>query len=208
MSFFTKRVRTQRLISLGFFSAILAVSVTTINSTRILAFGSPNSQVTTKYGQHITQPNLYAINSFDKQFVTAAAQGNLAEVEVGKLALKQATQTEVKQFAERMVQDHTQAYNELKVLARQQNITFPTGIGKQNQATLTNLSKLSGSAFDQTYMNNMVEAHIKTESLCEQEGQQGEDPVLKTWAAKILPTVKEHLQMARSIVGNDNGMNK
>jgi putative membrane protein len=54
----------------------------------------------------------------------------------------------------------------------------------------------------------MVEAHIKTESLFEQEAEQGEDPVLKTWAAKILPTVKEHLQMARSIVGNDNGMNK
>jgi putative membrane protein len=208
MSFFTKRVRTQRLISLGFFSAILAVSITTINSTRILAFDSPNSQVTTKYGQHITQPNLYAINSFDKQFVTAAAQGNLAEVELGKLALKQASKTEVKQFAERMVQDHTQAYNELKLLASQQKITFPAGIGKQNQATLTNLSKLSGSAFDQTYMNNMVEAHIKTESLFEQEAEQGEDPVLKTWAAKILPTVKEHLQMARSIVGNDNGMNK
>ncbi|GAA6614376.1 DUF4142 domain-containing protein [Scytonema sp. NUACC26] len=200
MSYFTKPVRTQRLMTLGFFSAIIAVSSATINSTRILAFGSLNPQVTTQADEYTTQSDLYALNSFDKQFVTAAAQGNLTEVELGKLALKQASQTEVKQFAERMIQDHTQAYNQLKLLAGQQNIAFPTAIGKQNQETLTKLSKLSGSTFDQTYMNTMVEAHTKTLSLFEQEGQQGSNPALKAWAAKIIPTVKEHLQIARSIV--------
>lgn len=135
--------------------------------------------------------------------MTTAAQGNLTEVELGKLALTQASQTEVKQFAERMIQDHTQAYNQLKLLASQQNIAFPTGIDKQNQETLTKLSKLSGSTFDQTYVNTMVKAHIETLSLFEQEGKQGSNPALKAWAAKIIPTVKEHLQMARSIMSQN-----
>ncbi|MBW4522956.1 MAG: DUF4142 domain-containing protein [Scytolyngbya sp. HA4215-MV1] len=145
-----------------------------------------------------TDANHSEIRSQDQQFVMQAAQGGMAEVELGRLAMQKASSSVVKSFGQHMVKDHTQANNQLKQLASQKGIPIPTDTGTQNKATKAGLSKLSGTAFDRALMNQMVMDHQKTVSLFEKEAQQGQDLEVKAWAAQTLPTLRDHLRMALS----------
>jgi putative membrane protein len=141
----------------------------------------------------------------DHAFVMEAAMGGMAEVELGQLAKDKAQSEPVKTFADRMVTDHGKANDELKTLAQQKNITLPTDSGAKHKATKDRLSKLSGAAFDKAYMQEMLTDHRKDVSEFQKESRTGKDPDVKAWAAKALPTLEEHLQMAqtasRSAVG-------
>jgi putative membrane protein len=137
----------------------------------------------------------------DEAFVTKAAKGGMAEVELGKLAAEKASTDAVKQFGQRMVDDHGKANDELKALAQSKNITLPSEIGPEEKALRDRLVKLSGSAFDQAYMKAMVSDHVKDVNEFRMESKSGKDPEVKAWAAKTLPTLEEHLKMARDASG-------
>jgi len=127
-----------------------------------------------------------------------AAMGGMAEVELGQLASEKAQSDQVKQFAQRMVTDHGKANDELKSLAQSKNIALPTDPGAKHKATKDRLSKLSGAQFDRAYMQEMVNDHRKDVSDFEKESKSGKDPEVKAWAAKTLPTLQEHYQMAQA----------
>jgi putative membrane protein len=127
-----------------------------------------------------------------------AARGSMAEVELGKLASEKAAGAQAKQFGERMVQDHTKANDELKSLAQSKNITLPTTIDAKHKATHDRLAKLSGEAFDRAYMQEMVTGHRMMLNMFRKEAQSGKDAEVKAWAAKMVPSVQEHLTMAQS----------
>jgi putative membrane protein len=141
----------------------------------------------------------------DHAFVTEAAMGGMAEVELGQLASDKAQSDQVKQFAQRMVTDHGKANDELKSLAQRKNITLPTEVGAKHKATKDRLSKLSGSAFDRAYMQEMVADHRKDVSEFQRESRSGKDPDVKAWAAQTLPTLQEHMQLAQSASRNAVG---
>lgn len=164
-----------------------------------------SGQSTTGQGQSTTEPNQNALSASDRQFVTSAAQGGIAEVQLGQLASRRAASNEVKQFGQRMVRDHTQKNNQLKQLAAQKGITLPKDMGDQNKAVMANLKKLSGADLDRAYTNHMLQDHIKDVSLFQREAKEGQDQDLKAWAAKTLPTLQEHLRLVRSITGNTAG---
>jgi putative membrane protein len=134
----------------------------------------------------------------DDMFVTKAAKGGLAEVELGKLASEKASSDAVKQFGQRMVDDHGKANNELKTLAQSKSVTIPTDLDAKDKALRDRLMKLSGRAFDRAYMQAMVSDHVKDVNEFRTESKTGKDPEVKAWAAKTLPTLEEHLKMARS----------
>ena len=133
----------------------------------------------------------------DTTFVTKAAQGGLAEVELGKLAQQKGTSAEVKTFGQRMVDDHSKANDELKSIAQQKNITLPTTIDPKDKALQARLEKLSGPAFDRAYMQAMVTDHKKDVSEFRTESQSGRDSDIKAFAAKTLPTLEDHLRLAQ-----------
>ncbi|MEH2151065.1 DUF4142 domain-containing protein [Nostoc sp.] len=147
-----------------------------------------------------TTPGQNTPSSSDKQFMTEAAQGGLAEVQLGQLASKRGTSNAVKQYGQRMVTDHTQVNNQLKQLATQKGVTLPTSLDSKNKQVLQSLSKLSGTKFDRQYLNQMLQDHEKDVSAFETEAQQGQDPDVKAFAAQTLPTLQEHLQEVRSLV--------
>lgn len=141
-------------------------------------------------------------NPTDAQgFATRAAQGGMAEVELGRLASQKAQNAEVKKFAQMMVQDHTNANTELKSLASKKNITLPTALDAEHKAVMDKLQGLSGAEFDKAYMDAMVEDHEKTVDLFQAQADDGADADLKAFAAKTLPKLKQHLEMAESING-------
>src|SRR5579885_1157926 len=87
----------------------------------------------------------------DDMFAKKAAEGGMAEVELGKLAADKGTSPDVKAFGQRMVDDHTKANDQLKSVASQENIALPTDINAKDKAEKDRLSKLSGAAFDRAY---------------------------------------------------------
>jgi len=140
------------------------------------------------------------LSSSDRQFITEAAQGGLAEVQLGQLASQRGTSDAVKQFGQHMVQDHTQVNNQLKQLATQKGVKLPTTIGSNNQQVKQRLSKLSGANFDRQYLKQMLQDHQKDISAFQNEAQQGQDADVKAFATQALPTLQEHLQQVSSIV--------
>jgi putative membrane protein len=137
----------------------------------------------------------------DDAFVMKVAKGGMAEVELGKLASEKATSDAVKKFGQRMADDHSKANDELKALATSKNVTLPSEIGPEHKALRDRLMKLSGPAFDQAYMKAMVSDHVKDVNEFKMEAKSGKDPEVKAWAAKTLPTLEEHLKMAREASG-------
>lgn len=168
------------------------------------------------------------IGSSDKKFIMEAAHGGMMEVELGKLGVDKASSPDVKQFAQRMVDDHSKANDELMQLASQKGITLShadhqammsqtssgtSSADKDHQAMMKaqgmkdKLSKLSGADFDREYMSMMVKDHVKDVKEFEDASTKAKDADLKAWAAKTLPTLREHLQMARD-VNSKVAMNK
>ena len=133
----------------------------------------------------------------DSTFVTNAAKGGMAEVELGKMATEKANSDQVKQFGQRMVDDHSKANDELKGIAQQKNMPLPAEIDAKDKALRTRLSKLSGAAFDRAYMQAMVADHRQDINEFRLESKAGTDTDIKAFATKTLPTLEDHLKMAQ-----------
>jgi putative membrane protein len=132
----------------------------------------------------------------DKTFIYNAAEGGMAEVGLGQLAVKKASSQEVKTFGQHMVDDHSKANEELKSLAQSKGVELPKSMGTKNKSIMTKLEKLNGAAFDRTYMSDMVKDHQEDVKEFQHEAGHGADPDVKAWAGKTLPTLQHHLQMA------------
>lgn len=133
----------------------------------------------------------------DSEFAVKAAAGNMAEVALGRLGVERASSADVKQFAQRMIDDHTQALDELRNLASQKSLALADSAGKSRQEST--LSKLAGAEFDREFMEVMIKNHNDALDLFQHEAAHGDDAEMKQWAAKIVDAVKEHLRMAREI---------
>ena len=134
-------------------------------------------------------------------FMTGAAYSGMAEVEAGKMAVSKTKNAEVKQFAQQMIAEHTRANNELKQLAAKKSAALPTDLDAAHKAMAENMSKLSGDEFDREYMNGQVADHEKTVALFQGQADGGTDADAKAFAAKTLPALKMHLEMARKLNG-------
>lgn len=153
---------------------------------------SKTSQSAQKTSQSMSKPS-----SSDQTFVKKAAEGGMAQVELGKLAADKASSPDVKQFGQKMVDDHGKANDQLKGLAQSKNITLPTELSAKDKALHDRLSKLSGPAFDRAYMRAMVTGHTKDVNEFRTESKSGADADVKAWASNTLPTLETHLKMAK-----------
>jgi putative membrane protein len=142
----------------------------------------------------------------DTQFLAEAIRDGMAEVELSKTAAQKASSPEVKRFAERMVKDHAAANEKLMALARKHKIeaegtygTPPLETPEKEKAEKRDLSKLSGREFDRTYASGAVEDHEKAVGLFREEAKNGKDKEVSELAASMLPTLEEHLEMARAL---------
>jgi putative membrane protein len=141
------------------------------------------------------------LSGSDRNFVTTAAEDGHAEVELGKIAQKNGASPAVKQFGQRMIDDHTKAGKELEAIATKLGMTPPKEPGSKHQADIKMLSKLTGEKFDREYAEHMVKDHEKAVSLFQKQAKSGDAEELKAFASKTLPTLQEHLKMARELVG-------
>lgn len=135
----------------------------------------------------------------DLAFMNDAAPGSMAEVELGKMASTKAAGNDVKQFGQKMVEDHSKAIEELRQLATQKKVTLPPDVMPAHKQLMEKLSKLSGADFDKEYVKAMVEAHEKDVAAFENVSKTAADADVKAYAAKTLPTLKMHLEMIKTM---------
>jgi putative membrane protein len=159
--------------------------------------GSSTNSAATSSQSEKAKPSATGSAKSDHSFVMKAAQGGLAEVELGQLAAQKASNPDVKAFGQKMVDDHTKANDQLKQIASQQNIAIPTEPAAKDKAEKERLSKLSGDAFDKAYMSHMVADHKKDVAEFQKEANSGKDDAVKNFAQQTLPTLQSHLQMAQ-----------
>jgi putative membrane protein len=135
----------------------------------------------------------------DRQFLTEAASANLMEVELGRRAATRAASDRVKQFAQRMVDDHTKANDDLKQVAGRLSVTLPATMTKQHRQQVDRLSRFRGTEFDRAYMQAMLKDHQEDVQKFRRQAESATDPDLKEFASSTLPTLESHLQMAQDI---------
>ncbi|MBV8205768.1 MAG: DUF4142 domain-containing protein [Acidobacteria bacterium] len=140
-----------------------------------------------------------AVSSAEQEFVTKAAQGDRAEVELAKLALQKSNNPDVKEFAQRMVDDHTKNQQQADTLASQLSITAPSSASPQQQQEKSRLEGLSGDQFDRTYARLMLQDHRKDVNEFKQEQHTAKNPNIKQFVDETLPVLEQHLQMAQQL---------
>ena len=135
----------------------------------------------------------------DHQFIKDAAEGGMAEVELGRLASEKASSNEVRKFGQRMVEDHQKANDRLKEIATKKGVDLPIEPNAEQKTTKERLSKLSGEAFDKAYVETMLKDHRKDVAEFQKESNNGRDPDVRQFASESLPTLKDHLREVESI---------
>jgi putative membrane protein len=134
-----------------------------------------------------------------QEFVTKASAAGLAEVNLSRLAQERASRTEVKDFARRMVEDHGKANLELLRLAEAKKLNVAQRMDEKHQTLFERLVGLRGTDFDREYSQAMLKDHEEAVALFSEADKSLDDKDLKAWAGKTLPTLREHLEMARKI---------
>jgi putative membrane protein len=125
--------------------------------------------------------------------------GGTEEVQLGQLAAQKGASDEVRQFGQKMVDDHTKANEDLMQVATGKGWTLPTSLDAKHQADVQKLSALTGDAFDREYVKMMVKDHKKDVGEFQKESARGADADVKSFATRTLPTLQEHLQMIQRI---------
>lgn len=137
----------------------------------------------------------------EMKFLTDAARGSMFELRVADLAQEKAASAEVKQFAQKLKQDHTKANQQLEMIAKERQVQMPADIG-DHQKELTKLTGLSGEAFDKEFIKMQVKDHKKDISMFRKHAEKSMDSDLRDFATNTVPVLEGHLQQAQSLAKN------
>jgi putative membrane protein len=144
----------------------------------------------------------------DQKFLRAAAQGGMAEVDLGHLAIKKSSSSEVKAFGQRMIDDHSKANERLKALAISKSFALPVHMNAEQKKMKEKLAGLSAADFDRQYMKHMAEDHEKDVAEFQTESVDAKDTDIKEFASSTLPTLKEHLKLAQDLAAKTGASGK
>lgn len=145
------------------------------------------------------------VGTADRMFMDKAAQGGMAEVQLGQLAEQKAASQSVKDFGGRMVMDHSQANDKLRNIASEKSVTLPGALDAKDKALYDRLSGLSGDAFDRAYMQAMVRDHVQDVAEFRKESKMARDADVRSFASNTLPTLEEHLRLAKETASKVTG---
>jgi putative membrane protein len=155
--------------------------------------------LTSTLGAQQSAPTEPKVQRTDRNFIQKAAEANQAEVELGKLAQQNAASDAVKQFGQRMVQDHGNANTALMQLAENKGVKLDGKLGKQHAQLRDRLAKLQGANFDREYVKAMVKDHKQDVAEFRKMHSGAVDPNLKAWVDTTLPTLEDHLKTIEGI---------
>jgi len=164
--------------------------------------GNPNGVATTDTMQQ--QQTAASAQMQDKAFVRKAMEGGMAEVELGRLASEKASSDDVKQFGQKMVDDHTRLNEQMKPVAAQLGVAAPTKLSKKDEEEKARLESLSGKQFDDAYIRAMLKDHKQDASEFKTEAQNAQNPAVQQAAQQGSQVIDQHLQMIEQIAQSHN----
>jgi putative membrane protein len=132
-------------------------------------------------------------------FLQKAAQGQLAQIALGTLALKKASRKEVKEFGAEISEDHQYASQEIKELSASEGIYLPVELDAEHKKQQQRLSQLSGKAFDEAFVASILTNHRKDVQEFEKNTAMLRNEKVKQWAEGILPILTVHLKKAERV---------
>lgn len=163
---------------------------------------SGNSTATAPEPNATGSANRAKLSSAEGDFVQRAAMDSRAEVELGNVAQQNASSDAVKQFGQRMVQDHSKASKELERLVSKKGIALSKTVDEDQRTDAVKFSKLSGPNFDRAYMREMVDDHKKTLEEFQRQAESAQDPDVRSFAVNSLPNLQDHLRQAQEVMSS------
>jgi putative membrane protein len=142
-----------------------------------------------------------SLSAADRTFITTAADANLAEIETAKMIEEKSKDPGVRDFAKRMVTDHTQASQNLATVAEMTGVSLPAGPSAVDRSQEDELKKLSGTKLNNAYLQDELAGHRQVISAFESEIEHGQDETAKNYAVQTLPTLQDHIRIAEDLAG-------
>jgi putative membrane protein len=139
------------------------------------------------------------LSAAEQAFILDAAQGGMAEVELGRLAEARGSSAQVRDFGRMMVQQHSQANSELMAIAQRVGVTPPTSLSPAAQAAQMRLQAAQGRDFDRQYVEQQAAAHLEQRALFQFAANNAQNPDLRSFAQKTLPVIERHIDQLRTI---------
>ncbi len=139
------------------------------------------------------------LTASDTKFVRSQLEGNMAEVQIAQLALKQSQDQNIRNFAQKMITDHTAANGTLMPIAQAHDIAMPATLDARHERMIERLSKLNGIAFDTAYINGMIRMHDATIKAMNDQLAGGQNQIINVWVQNTRPTVMQHEMLAQQI---------
>lgn len=139
------------------------------------------------------------LSNSDKKFLELAADADMTEAHLGQMAENTAAKTSVRDFGQKLVRDHTSAYEELAILASKIGATVPKGIDVQHDRAIRDLMHVKGRAFDRRFLKDEVLDHERALVVFRREAAHGHDAEVKAYANKMISTLEAHLHLAESL---------
>jgi len=162
------------------------------------AMGSTGAMGASETGQ--TAAGGAKLSAGDEKAVKDMAMADMAEVATAKMALSKAQSSEVKAYAQQMVDDHGAALAKVQAVAQARGVTLPTDVDAKHKAMAAKLEKMSGDAFDKAYMANAgVKDHTEVHKKLMADAKKIKDPDVKTLADAHMPVVEQHLKAAQQM---------
>jgi putative membrane protein len=135
----------------------------------------------------------------DQQFVDFAAQTDMTEAHLGQLAADRASSDAVKDYAQMLVTDHTNDYDQLTMAAGKANLEVPKGLDAAHDKMIAPFEKLKGAAFDHRFIQEMISGHTKAIQVYKKEASDAQNADLKAYAEQALPVLQKHLDDAKNL---------
>ena len=132
----------------------------------------------------------------DAEFLVEATEINLKEIKLGQLAQQEGTIPEVRNLGKMMIDAHTNAQNEIEGLAAKKQISLPDSITDKGKEAYAKLREKKIADFDKAYCDMMVKGHEKAIEKFEKAAADCKDTEIKAWAKSMLPTLRDHLDLA------------
>jgi len=136
----------------------------------------------------------------DQKFLDVAAQTDMVEANLGQLAQESAAKQPVKDYAQMLVNDHTQDFGKLQTLAAQTGLTIPNAIdAEHNKSMIGPFHAVKGAAFDRKYIHDMIAGHTAAIALYKKEAHDAENSQVRAYAEETIPTLQKHLDGAKAL---------
>lgn len=162
------------------------------------ATGTQNGSQNTS-AQNQTSPTTGSLNTVDKQYLVSIGRGSLYEQALSQAAVRQATNSQVKQYAQKLVDEHEQANQEFQQLAQAKGVTPPPSMDARSQTRLNRITRMQGAAFDRAYVREAIRINRTDMTKAQREAQVARDADVKQYAQKLASTDQEHLRDAQAL---------